>query len=91
MIKIVYIGLILIISIWTIYLYIDRDQDYRNEIGRINSIEQRIRNRRDSINHYRINSEPCNISNLNTPRDCYLASNYSCRWSELADRCNQID
>ena len=75
----------------TIYLYIDRDHEYRNEIRRINSIENKIKNKRDTVNHYRINSNPCDVGNLNTPRDCFISSNYNCRWSELADRCNQIE
>jgi hypothetical protein len=91
MIKLIYIGLIIIITIWTFYLYIDRDQDYRNEIRRINSIESKRRKRRDIINHHRLNSNPCTSPNLNTPRDCYMGSNYNCRWGELADRCNLIE
>ena len=91
MIKYIYIGLIIIISIWSIYLYIDKDQDYKKEINRINIIEGRNRKRRDVINHHRLNSNPCTYNNLNNPRDCYLGSNYNCRWSELADRCNEIE
>jgi len=90
MLKLVYIGLIIIITIWTIYLYIDSDQDYKNEMIRINSIENKRRKRRDFINHHRLNSTPCQTSNLNSPRDCFLGSNYRCKWSELADRCNQL-
>jgi hypothetical protein len=91
MIKLIYIGLIIIITIWTIYLYIDRDQEFRNEIGRINSIENKRRKRRDITNQHRMNSNPCTVPNLNSARDCYIGSNYDCRWSELADRCNQIE
>lgn len=90
MLKLVYIGLIIIITIWTIYLYIDTDQDYKNEMIRINNIENKRRKRRDFINHHRLNSNPCQTSNLNSPRDCFLGSNYRCKWSELADRCNQL-
>lgn len=91
MLKLIYIGLIIIITIWTIYLYIDIDQDYKNEISRINTIESRRRKRIDFINHHRLNSTPCSFSNLNTPRDCFIGSNYNCKWSEVADRCNQIE
>ena len=91
MLKLIYIGLIIIITLWTIYLYIDIDQDYKNEIIRINNIESKKRKKRDFINHHRLNSTPCVYTNLNNPRDCYINSNYKCKWSELSDRCNQIE
>ena len=49
------------------------------------------RKKKDFVNYHRLNSIPCNIPNLNNPRDCYLGSNYLCRWSEHADRCNQVE
>ena len=90
MLKLIYIGLIIIISLWTIYLYINLDQDYKNEIIRINNIENKQRKRREFINHHRLNSIPCIYSDLNNPRNCFIKSNFKCKWSELADRCNQI-
>jgi len=91
MMKLIYIGLIIIISIWTIYLYFDKDQDYRGEIMRINNIESHKRRRYSIINNHRLNSTPCYINNLNNPRDCYIRSNYNCKWNQRADRCNQIE
>ncbi len=90
MLKLIYIGLIIITSLWTIYLYINLDQDYKNEIIRINNIENKQRKRREFINHHRLNSIPCIHSDLNNPRNCFIKSNFKCKWSELADRCNQI-
>ena len=90
MIKYIYIGLIVIITIWSIYLYIDKDMDYKNEISRINMMEARDRKRKEMTNHFRLNSTPCTYNNLNNPRDCYIGSNYNCKWSEKADRCNEI-
>ena len=88
--KVVYIGLIIIITLWTIYLYINHDQEYKNEIRRITMIESKTRRHKDILNNYRLNSIPCHIPNLENPRDCYMGSNYNCKWSEHADRCNQL-
>ena len=56
MMKLIYIGLIIIISIWTIYLYIDKDQDYRNELNDLRRMLHDIpredtRARQDFIEH----------------------------------------
>lgn len=89
MIKIVYFCLIAIITIWTIYLYIKSNSDYKNEIRRINYLENKIRREKDYLNYHRLNTIPCYIPNLNNPRDCYLGSNYNCKWNVDANRCNQ--
>ena len=90
MLKVIYVALIIIITIWSLYLYLESDQEYQNELKRIGMIEDKHKKRKDFINYHRLNSIPCSITNLNNPRDCYVGSNYVCRWSEQADRCNQI-
>ena len=90
MLKVIYISLIIIISIWTLYLYLESDHEYQTELRRIGMIEDRHKKKRDFTNYHRLNTLPCNVTNLNNPRDCYIGSNYTCKWSEQADRCNQI-
>ena len=90
MLKLIYIGFVLVITIWTIYIYYKTDGDFNDEIKRINYIENKRRNKNDFLNYHRLNSLPCDIKNLNDPKECYLKSNYKCKWSELSDRCNKI-
>lgn len=90
-INIIYLSLIIIITLWSLYLYLESDKDYKNELQRIQTIENNIRKKKEALNYYRVNSIPCNVPNLNDPRSCYMSSNYNCKWSELSDRCNQID
>ena len=40
--KIIYLSLIVIITLWTIYLYINHDQEYKNEIQRITVLKVEI-------------------------------------------------
>ena len=90
-IHIIYIGLFIIITIGTIYLYIDKDQEYRSEMRRIYEIEKRLRNKNDFIDYNRKTTTPCSVENLTTPRDCFIHSNYRCKWNEFANRCNKIE
>ena len=91
MLKVIYISLIIIITIWTLYLYLESDQEYQKELRRISMLEGRHKKQKDIINYNRLNSLPCNITNLNNPRECYNGSNYECKWIEQANRCNQLD
>lgn len=88
-IQTVYIISIIIVTLWTLYMFISDDQSHKLELDRISRMENRIRKRRDLINHNRFVTTPCSIPNLNNPRDCYMSSNYACSWSEDAERCNQ--
>ena len=88
-IQTIYIICIIVITLWTLYMFISDDQSHKIELERISIIENRLRKRKDLINHNRFATIPCSIPNLNTPRDCYISSNYSCIWSEEANRCNQ--
>ena len=90
MLKIIYIVCIILITIWTIYIYIDQSRQHKNELNRIRLLEDNIKRRKDFINKNRFNSIPCPIQGLTNPRDCYINSGYTCRWSEVADRCNEI-
>lgn len=90
MLKLIYIALVIIISLWTFYVFMEKDYDYQNEMRRIQYIETKNQKKKDYINYNRTNTTPCEIPGLFTPRDCYIDSEYTCKWNERADRCNQI-
>lgn len=90
MIIIIYIILGLIIAIWTIYLYISHRNDYYDEMRRIQYIEDQIQKDKQRIDYYRSITKPCPVNNLTNPRDCYIKSNYNCKWDLKAERCNKI-
>ena len=46
MLKVIYIALIIIVTIWTLYLYLENDEDYKNELKRISMIENRLRKKK---------------------------------------------
>lgn len=91
MLKLIYIALVIIISLWTFYVFMEQDYDYQNELRRIQYIETRYQKKKDYINYNRMNTTPCEIPGLNTPRECYIESEYKCKWSEKAERCNQLN
>ena len=72
-------------------MYIDQNQQHRTELNRIKILEDNIRKKREYINKNRFNSIPCPISGFENPRDCYINSGYTCRWSEASNRCNEIN
>ena len=89
-IKIIYIICIIIVSLWTFYSYADNEQQHRRETMRIKEIENKLKKKQDVKNYYRFNTIPCHVSNLNTPTDCYISSNYQCTWNVEAERCNEL-
>ena len=44
-----------------------------------------------NLTTYKRNTIECKTKNLNTPRDCFVHSNYKCKWCELSNRCNMIE
>ena len=88
MIKNIFIIKILIIILLAIYIFIKNHSDYEYQLDKINKIESLNNKIKNKIKYYRETTEPCNITGLETPRDCYFNSNFKCSWDELADRCN---
>jgi hypothetical protein len=88
MIKIIYITLAIIITFWTFYMYVGHINDYKNEMMRIKMFEKRKYSTRKKNNFFRAKTHPCHISGLFTPRDCYVKSDYKCKWDARANRCN---
>ena len=89
--KLIYIIIISIVTLWTLYIYFISDQTHKTELKRIELIENKMRQAKEFTNSHRLKTIPWNLPNLNTPRDCYNGSNYTCIWNEEANRCNQIE
>ena len=51
----------------------------------------KVEKEKDKEQYYRKKSTPCNIDDLDNPRDCFIESNHTCKWSNLANRCNQVE
>lgn len=90
-IKVIYIISLIIVTLWTIYSFADHEQQHKQEIMRIKEIENRMKKKLDTRNYYRFNTTPCHVQNLKTPTDCYVGSNYKCKWSVESDRCNEYN
>ena len=90
MFKYIYISCIIILIIWTIIIIYDKHNKYNTEIKRINYIEKQINKNKLNKELVRSNTIPCDTENLYNPRDCYLESGYTCKWSMEAERCNKI-
>lgn len=82
---------VIIVILWTIYLFIEGDQYINNELKRISFIESKIQKISERESYYKQNTIECKTKNLNTPRDCFVHSNYKCKWCELSNRCNIIE
>ena len=89
--KFIYISIISIISLITILLFLINNTKHKREIRRIKNLEENIRKEKKILNIYRFHSKPCNIPNLNTPKECYNRSRYRCKWSIEARRCNELN
>lgn len=79
------------IIIYVLYYYIDNLERHQAELKRIDILERKHNQRNYQINQARLNTNPCNIPDLNTPKECYIDSNQLCKWSIEAERCNQIN
>ena len=90
MFKYIYLSCILILILCTIYLIYDKQNKYNIEMKRISYIEKLQNKNKINRELARSNSIPCDIDNLYNPRDCYLESNQTCKWSMEAERCNKI-
>lgn len=88
--KIIYICLLLVILIAGLYYYLDVQEKHLNELKRVEILEKKINQKNYQINQARMNTTPCLIPDLNSPKECYIDSNYECTWSLDADRCNLI-
>lgn len=93
-IGIIYIVIILIITSIIIYIYYVQNNEYQQEMRRIELIEQVRLRKQNALDAIRSLTIPCPIKNdngtpFNDPRGCYIKSGYTCTWNEDADRCNK--
>ena len=89
MIIYIYISIVILIILITIILLANHNAAHNNELRRISLIEARMQDEKNRINYSRLKTQPCHTKNLNNPRDCYIGSNYKCKWSIDAKRCNK--
>lgn len=89
MIIYIYISIVVLIILITIILLSSHNSAHNNELRRISLIEEKMQEKKNRINYNRLKTQPCHIKNLDCPRDCYIGSNYKCKWSIDADRCNK--
>jgi len=89
--KFIYFGIIIAIVVFGFYQYIDIRERHDLELKRIEILERNIKSRNYQISQARLNSVECPIPDLNTPKECYLDSNYTCKWSIKANRCNSLE
>jgi hypothetical protein len=89
--RLLYILLLLAIIIFGIYYYLDIQEKHTNELKRVEILERKNNQKNYVINQARLNTSPCSIPDLNSPKECYIDSNYECKWSVEADRCNLTD
>ncbi len=67
------------------------NEKHENELKRVSIIEKKIKQKKFIIEQARMHSTPCDTPDLLTPKECYIDSNYQCKWSIEADRCNLIE
>jgi len=84
-----YFGIIIIIILIIIYLYLSNNESYEYDLIVAKSLETKRNNRIKQILNARKDTTECPIKGLNTPEKCLTQSEYSCKWSIDADRCNQ--
>lgn len=89
MIHKLYLGAIFILTIIVLIYYYTQEEDHRKELEKINRME--IANKRElqQLAYIRSQSVPCTVANFTNPRSCYIDSDYTCTWNELAKRCDQ--
>jgi len=90
MLKYIFIGFIVVLTIWTVYIYYEKGDQDAIELQRIKRIEAKIEKIHKLISYYRMNTQECKVVDLITPRQCYIGSNKTCVWHVGAKRCNQI-
>jgi hypothetical protein len=79
---------------WNMYDEIKKSNfqmDGMEDSKRVEILERKNNQKNYVINQARLNTSPCSIPDLNSPKECYIDSNYECKWSVEADRCNLTD
>ena len=82
------IGCIIAVLAIILGIYLRVVMTHESELKKFSHLEARFKAKDDTREKARLNTTPCDISNLDTPRDCYFNSDYRCKWDKVADRCN---
>jgi len=86
--KIYLIGII-VVTLIVLYLYFTNEQEHRREMDKIERLERKFYEKERELDFVRSRTTPCPIPGLDTPRKCYIDSNYLCTWNDLANRCDR--
>jgi hypothetical protein len=87
--EVIYISLVIIITIFVLYLYINQEYEHNLEMEKIERLERKYALKKRELDIIRSRTIECPVSDLNTPRDCYFVSKYKCSWNESAVRCDK--
>lgn len=88
MIHEIYIFSVLVISIGVIVYYYLQENKHKQELEKINKIEQAFRKEQLELETLRAQTTPCPVGNFTNPRSCYIDSNYTCSWNDITKRCD---
>ena len=84
--KFYFISLV-VITIFILYLYFNDWTKHQKELERIAQMEKEMDAEKKKIEEMRSLTKECHIKNLNSPRQCYVGSNYQCIWNKDTKRC----
>jgi hypothetical protein len=85
-IKLIYLSIIIIITIFIYSLYWISNQDYKREIDKIEVLEKINKDNELKQDLARNNSLKCVYGDYDNPRSCYLKSNKKCTWNIFGNR-----
>ena len=80
-------AILLVTSIVSI-MFIRDKQEHEAELVRIELLEKKHKIEMNKLSKIRSKTKPCPIPGLETPRSCYIDSDYKCHWNEEAKRCD---
>jgi regulatory protein YycI of two-component signal transduction system YycFG len=90
MIQRIYIITLLVLTVFFVYLYFNDWNEHQKEFDRISNIEKNYEEEQKRINELRAKTTECSIKGLESPRICYVGSNYTCKWNTDTKRCEQL-
>ena len=89
--RLLFLILLIIGGICAMNYLFSLSEKHDNEMKRINMLEKKLKQKQFMVDQARLNSTPCPVPDLMTPKECYMESNYQCNWSIESDRCNLIE
>ena len=89
--RLLFVIVLVICSIYVLSYLFSLSEKHDNEMKRVLTLEKKWKQKQFMVNQARLNSSPCPVPDLLTPKECYVDSNYQCNWSVESDRCNLIE